>query len=289
MGYNIPPMAMRAMASATISFGLVSIPVKLFSSAESSHAIRFNQIHQKDGSRLKQQMISAKTGEPVPRDEIVKGYEFAKGQYVLFSEEELKAIEAEASHAIDIAEFVEADQVDRIYLNKVYYLGPDKGAARAYRLLSQALRETSRAALARYSARGKQYLVMIRPQDDGLVMEQLHYNDEIRPFSEVPIDEAEVKKEELQLAITLIDQASSPEFAPDQYKDEVRERVMDLIERKVEGEDITVTPAEEPETKIIDIMEALKASIASGDKKAPQRKPARRAEKKPRARKAARA
>ncbi|MDH3691671.1 MAG: Ku protein [Gammaproteobacteria bacterium] len=274
-------MAMRALASATVSFGLVSIPVKLYSSSESSQTIRFNQIHKKDGSRLKQQMISAKSGDLVPKDEIVKGYEFAKGQYVLFSEEELKAIEEQATHTIDIAEFVPLDQIDRIYLDKVYFLGHDKGGARAYRLLAQALRKTGRAALAKYSARGKQYLVMVRPMEDGLVMEQLRYADEIRKFSEVPLEDATVKQEELQLAVQLVEQAASDEFHPENYKDEVRERTMELIQRKVDGEDITVTPTEEPEHKIIDMMEALKASIAAGGKVgAAKRKPAKRAEKK---------
>lgn len=272
-------MAMRALASATISFGLVSIPVKLFSSAESSTTIRFNQIHKKDGSRLKQQMICAKEGSPVPKDEVVKGYEFAKDQYVLFTDEELRAIDEKATHTIDIAEFVQAEQVDRIYLDKVYYLGPDKGGARAYRLLARALRETGKAALAKYAARGKQYLVMVRLMEDGLVMEQLHYAAEIRSFSEVPIDDVDIKKEELKLAVQLVEQAASDEFQPENYKDEVRERMMELIQRKVDGEDITVTPAEEPEHKIIDIMEALKASIAAGGRVA-ERKPARRAVKK---------
>ncbi len=279
-------MAMRALASATVSFGLVSIPVKLFSAAESATNIHFNQIHKKDGSRLKQQMISAKTGDVVPRDEIVKGYEFAKGQYVLFSPEELKAIEEEASQTIDIAEFLPADSVERRYLEKVYYLGPDKGGARAYRLLSQALRRTGRCALARYSARGKQYLVLVRPMEDGLALEQLRYADELRSFSEVPIDAAEVKQEELDLAVQLIEQAASEKFQPENYKDEVRERVMALIQRKVDGEDITVTPTEEPEHKIIDMMEALKASIASGQaRSADERKPAQRSKKKTAARK----
>lgn len=271
---------MRALSSATISFGLVSIPVKLFSSSESSQDIRFNQIHKKDGSRLKQQMVSAKTGEPVPKDEIVKGYEFAKGQYVLFTPEELKTIEEQATHTIDIAEFVPAEKVDRIYVDKIYFLGPDKGGARAYRLLAQALTKTGRAALARYAARGKQYLVMVRPMEDGLVMEQLRYANEIRKFSEVPLEDAKVKQDELQLAIQLVEQAASDEFRPENYTDEVRQRMMELIERKVEGEDITVTPTEEPEHKIIDMMEALKASIAAGNKTAAKRKPARRADKK---------
>ncbi|MEE9142818.1 MAG: Ku protein [Gammaproteobacteria bacterium] len=268
-------MAMRAMASATISFGLVSIPVKLFSSAESAAAIRFNQIHKNDGSRLKQQMICAKEGTVVAKDEIVKGYEFAKGQYVLFKSDELKALEAKSTQTIDIEEFVDAGQVGRIYHDKTYYLGPDKGAARAYRLLNKALWETGRAAIAKYAARGKQYLVLIRPVEDGLAMDQLHYADELRPFSEVPIDEAEIKSDELKLAIQLIDQASSEEFKPEQYHDDVRERIVELIQRKIDGEDISVTPTEEPEHKIIDLMDALKASLEGGE-----RKPAKRAAKK---------
>jgi DNA end-binding protein Ku len=283
-------MAMRALASATVSFGLVSIPVKLFSSAESASAIRFNQIHEKDGSRLKQQLICAKEGTPVAKEEIVKGYEFAKDQYVLFTAEELQALEEKATHTIDIAEFVQAEQVDRIYVDKVYYLGPDKGGARAYRLLKEALRRTGRAAIAKYAARGKQYLVMVRPMNGGLAMEQLHYADEIRSFSEVPIEEAKVKQEELKLAIQLVEQAATEVFNPKNYKDEVRERILELIQRKIDGEDITVTPAEEPEHKIIDIMEALKASIAAGAKgQAAERKPARRATKKAASKKTAQA
>lgn len=269
------------MASATVSFGLVSIPVKLFSSYDASTPIRFNQIHKKDGSRLKQQLICVKEGTVVPTDEIVKGYEFAKDQYVLFTDEELKAIEEKSTHTIDIAEFVRVELVERIYLDKVYYLGPDKGGARAYRLLAQALRQTQRAALAKYSARGKEYLVLVRPMEDGLVMEQLRYADEIRPFSEVPIDDAEVKKDELRLAIQLVEQAASEEFRAEKYKDEVRQRTLDLIQRKVDGEEISISPVEEPEHKIIDIMQALKASIAAGRKDdTGKRKPARRAAKK---------
>ncbi len=264
---------MRAMSSATIQFGLVSIPVKLYSASESSASVRFNQIHKTDGSRVKQQLISAKTGEPVPKDEIVKGYEFAKGQYVLFTPEELKALEADATHAIDIEEFIPADQIDRIYVEKIYYLGPDKGGNRAYRLLSEALRETGRVGLARYAARGKQYLVAVRPQEEGLAMDQLRYADEIRSFSELRIDDAEIKKDELKLAVQLVEQLAVEKFKPEKYRDEVRERVLELIQKKVDGEDISVAPSEQPQTKIIDMMEALKASLASGEK----RKPARRA------------
>ena len=261
-------MPARALSTATISFGLVSIPVKLYSAAESKAALSFNQIHKKDGARVKQQLISSRSGEVVPREEIVKGYEFAKDQYVLFEPEELKALEAAATHTIDITEFLKAEQIERRYLDKVYYLGTDKGGARAYKLLAQVLVDTGRIAIGKYAARGKQYLVMVRPMENGLVMEQLHYPDELRAFSEVPIEDATLKPAELKLATQLVEQAATDEFNPESYKDEVRERMLALIQRKVEGEDITLAPTAEPEHKIIDIMEALKASLAAGKKPA---------------------
>jgi DNA end-binding protein Ku len=269
-------MPARAISTATISFGLVSIPVKLYSAAESQSALSFNQIHKKDGARVKQQLINSRSGEVVPREEIVKGYEFAKGQYVLFEPAELKALEATATHTIDIVEFLKAEQIERQFLEKVYYLGTEKGGARAYKLLSMALTETGRIGIGKYAARGKQYLVMVRPMgENGLVMEQLHYPDELRAFAEVPIEDATVKPAELKLATQLIDQAASDKFEPENYRDEVRERMLELIQKKVEGEDITVAPTAEPEHKIVDIMEALKASLAAGN----SRKPAQQAEK----------
>jgi DNA end-binding protein Ku len=265
-------MPARALGSASIAFGLVSIPVKLYSAAESAATVRFNQIDRRDGGRVKQQLISSNSGEIVPRDEIVKGYEFAKGQYVLFSPEELKALDVAATHMIDIEQFLPDGSVDRIYFDKAYYLGPDKGGARAYHLLAEALRSTGRIALGRYAARGRQHLVLVRPKDKGLLLEQLHYADEVRAFSEVPIDEVEVKESELALAKQLIDQAVSDSFDPTIYRDEVREQIMALIQRKIEGEDISVAPTEKPEHKIIDLMEALKASLNATD----TRKPAKR-------------
>jgi len=255
----------------------VSIPVKLYSAAESQSALSFNQVHKKDGARIKQQLVSSRSGEVVPREEIVKGYEFAKGQYVLFEPAELKALEAAATHTIDIVEFLKAEQIERQYLDKVYYLGTDKGGARAYKLLALALNETGRIGIGKYAARGKQYLVMVRPMSNGLVMEQLHYPDELRAFGEVPIEDATVKPAELKLATQLIEQAASDKFEPGNYRDEVRERMLALIQRKVEGEDITIAPSAEPEHKIVDIMEALKASLAAGN----SRKPAQQVEKKP--------
>jgi DNA end-binding protein Ku len=276
-------MPARALSTATISFGLVSIPVKLYSAAESKAALAFNQIHKKDGSRVKQQLISSRTSEVVPREEIVKGYEFAKDQYVLFEAEELKSLEAVATHTIDITEFLKAEQVERRYLDKVYFLGTEKGGARAYKLLAQVLLGTGRVAIGKYAARGKQYLVMVRPMENGLVMEQLHYPDELRAFSEVPIEDADVKPAELKLATQLVEQAASDEFKPESYKDEVRERMLALIQRKVEGEDITLAPTAEPEHKIIDIMEALKASLAAGKKPAQAAADEKKAEAKPKA------
>jgi DNA end-binding protein Ku len=271
-------MTARAISTASISFGLVSVPVKLYSSGDSSANISFNWLHRKDGSRLKQQYICAAEGVKVEKDEMVKGYEFAKDQYVVFSDEELKALEAKSDNTIEIREFVPADQVQKVYLDKLYYLGPDKGGDRAYRLLSEAMRETGLSALGQYAARGKQYLVLLTPQDGGLLMEQLRYADEVRSMEEVPLGNGQVKDTELQLAVQLIQQHASETFEPQKYKDEVRGRTMELIQRKVEGEDITQAPSEEPRTQIIDLMEALKASLSRADaeggeteRKAPKR------------------
>jgi len=257
-------MAARPISSATLSFGLVSVPVKLYSTSESAASISFNWLHKKCGSRLKQQYVCPQDGEKVERDEMVKGYEFSKGQYVMFAPEELKALEQKATESIDIAEFVPAEQVGRVFMDKMYYLGPDKGGERAYRLLSAALNETKLSALARYAARGKQYLVLVRPNDGGLVMEQLHYADEVRSFGEVPIGEGDVKPEELQLAVQLVKQSASDTFNPEAYEDDVRKRTLEQIQQKVEGKEITSAPTEEPQAQIIDLMEALKASLSKG-------------------------
>jgi DNA end-binding protein Ku len=272
-------MSARPIGSATIAFGLVSVPIKLYSASESSAAVTFNWLHKKDGSRLKQQYVCAQDGEKVEKDDMVKGYEFAKGQYVLFTPEELKTMEEKSTGAIDIGEFVPAEQVDRLWLEKAYFLGPDKGGERAYKLLAAALKATNRAALGQYAARGKQYLVMVRPMGDGLVMEQLHYSDEIRSIKDVDIPEGEVKKAELALAVQLIEQAASEEFKPEAYEDNVKKRMLESIQLKVEGHEITAEPTAAPETQIIDLMEALKASLAQGGKagEAEERKPAKRA------------
>lgn len=256
-------MPARAIGTANISFGLVSVPVNLFSSAESKASISFNMLHKKCGTRLKQHYTCPKDNEVVTRADTVKGYEYAKDQYVVLTPEELKALEEKSTGMIEVIEFVPLAKVDREYVDKVYYLGPDKGGDRAYRLLAAALQDTGRAALGQYAARGRQHLVLLRPLDGVLVMEQLHYADEVRPASEVPVPEGEVKPAELALAKQLIEQTANDEFEPAKYKDTVRDRVLETIQRKVEGQDITAADAPAPGGKIIDLMEALKASLES--------------------------
>lgn len=259
-------MAARAMGSATISFGLVNVPVKLYSTSESSHSISFNWIHEECGTRVQQRFWCPKHERIVERDELVKGYEFARDQYVLFTPDELKKLDAQATEAVEIVEFVPLEQVERLYLDRAYYLGPDKGGERAYRLLSAALRETGRAGLGTYAARGKQYVVLVRPIEEGLLMEQLRYADEVKPFDEVPIGDGKVKKEEMKLAVQLVEQGATDEYRPDQFEDEVSKRVLEQIERKIQGEEITAAPLPETDGKVIDLMEALKASLAGAEK-----------------------
>ena len=268
-------MAARAMGSGAIAFGLVSIPCKLFATADSGAGVRFNYLS-KDGSRLRQQYIRASDGEVVDRADRVQGYEFTKGQYVTFTADEIKALHVDATNIMDIAEFIPLKDVERIYIERVYYLGPDKGAARSYHMLRAALEKTKRAALARYAARGKNHLVLIRPFDKGLVMEQLKHADELRSMDEVPLDVCEVADAELALAIQIIDQRVNDKFQPEKYKDEVKDRMLALIQQKVDGQEIAVAPEEKQDAKIIDLMEALQASVGG-------RKPARRGAPKKRA------
>ena len=265
-------MAARSIGNGTLSFGMVSIPIRMYSAGESSSAVSFNMLHDKCKSRLKQQYICPKDNEIVARDHTVKGYEFAKDQYVSFTEEEIKAMAEEAQKAIEITEFVPAAKVDPVYFDGAYYLGPDKGGEKAYKLINEAMKQTGRAALAKWAARGKQYLVLIRPVGNGLVMQQLLYKDEVRPISEVPIEEAELKDSELKLAVQLVEQIANDEFKPENYEDEVRKRYHEAIQRKVEGQEV-ITAAEAPKSaQIIDLMEALKASLAAKNTAAAQAK-----------------
>lgn len=253
----------RPIATGQIAFGLVSIPVKLFSAAESSEKISFNMLHRDCGNRIQQQLFCPKDERTITRDEVVKGYEFSKGQYVLFNEEELKTLEEKSTQQIEITEFVKSDQIDPIYFAKPYYLGPDKNGSRAYSLLARALEETGRWAVAKYAARGKGYVVVIRPLGKGLVMQQLYYPNEIRSIDELDLGDAEVKENELKMAVQLAEMSASESFHPEMYKDEVAERVRALIQRKVEGQEITSLVTEEPQAQVIDLMEALRRSLGA--------------------------
>jgi len=266
----------RAIASGQIAFGLVSIPVKLFSAAESSEKISFNMVHRECGSRIQQQIWCPKDERTIDRSETAKGYEFSKGQYVLFSEEELKALEEKSTQAIEISEFLPKETIDPIYFSKSYYLAPDKGGDRAYTLLARALEETGRWALAKYAARGKGYLVVIRPVGKGLVMQQLYYANEVRSIEELDLGETIVKDNELKMAVQLAEMGAAEEFHPEQYRDEVADRVRALIQKKVEGEEITSIVSQEPRAQVIDLMEALKASLA-GSRATPSRAAASKA------------
>jgi DNA end-binding protein Ku len=263
-------MAARSIASLTVSFGLVSIPVKLFSATEASRAISFNLLHKACGSRLKQQYFCVKEEVPVSREDMVKGYEFAKDQYVMFTPEELKALEEAGTQTAEILEFVPIDSVDPVYYDKAYYLAPDKGGAKPYALLARALRDTRRCALGRWAARGKQYIVMIRPVDDGLAMQQLLYAAEVRSIKDIEIPKTEVRDAELKLAQQLIEQQAAERFDPTAYTDEVRARIQAAIDKKVEqGQEIALAEAPQPAGQVIDLMEALRASL--------EKKPAKRA------------
>jgi DNA end-binding protein Ku len=254
-------MAPRSIATLTVSFGLVSIPVKLYTATEASHAISFNLLHKGCGSRLKQQYLCAKDEVPVPRDEMVKGYEFARDQYVMFSPEELKALEEAGTHTAEISEFVPIAAIDPVYFDKAYYLAPDKGGNKPYALLARALRESERCAIGRYAARGKQYIVMIRPSGKGLVMQQLLYAGEVRSIDDIDIPQGEVKDAELKLAQQLIEQQATDTFDPAPYVDDVRTRIESAIQKKVEGQEITMAEAPEGGGQVIDLMEALRASL----------------------------
>ncbi len=278
----------RSIASATISFGMVSIPVDIYPATQSTSGISFNLLHSTCGSRLKQQYTCIKEGVVVERADMVKGYEFAEGRYVTFTKEELKALEEPPTQMVEITEFVAADAIDPIYYDKAYYLAPGKGGAKPYALLRQAMHEAQRYGLGKWAARGKQYIVQLRPVSDGIVLQQLLYADEVRSLGELDIDKGEVRPPELKLAMQLIEQISSEKFDPTAYVDEEKKRIEAAIQRKIEGEQIAVSEDQgKGGAQIIDLMEALRASLDKGAKQAPpakeaaaaaERKPAKRAE-----------
>ena len=277
------PTSARSIASLTISFGLVAIPVKLYSATVASERISFNLLRKKDGSRVRQQYVAVNDGELVERVDMTKGYEFAKDQYVMFSAEELKALEDETTHTIDIGEFVPLESVDPVYFDKTYYLAPDKGGAKPYSLLATALRKARLCALGRWISHGKEHIVIVRPMEDGLAMHQLHFKAEVRTIKELGVEAAKVSEPELKLASQLIEQLAAKRFDPNQYVDEHRARVRAAIQRKVEGKEVSIAeaPTFSGGSNVVDLMDALKASLkARGSKaadmkrKAPKKAPA---------------
>ncbi len=255
-------MAPHSIGSGTISFGLVSIPVKLYTAA-SGGGVSFNLLHAKCGSRIKQQTFCPVCNETVERGGLVKGYEFQKDQYVRFSDEELKSLEGLASKVIDIAEFVPLPSVDPIYFEKTYYLGPDKGGEKPYRLLADAMAKSDRVALATFVMRGKESLVLVRPAQDGLMLHTMYFADEVRDFGEIEKGKSvKLRDGELQLAERLIDELSHAEFKPEQYRDQYRDRVLEMVDSKVEGKEITTQAPEAQRAQVIDLMDALKQSLA---------------------------
>jgi len=267
----MPP---HALGSGTISFGLVSIPIKLYTAAGSA-SVAFNMLHAKCGSRIKQQTFCPTCNETIERSALVRGYEFSKDQYVRVSDEELKALEGETSKMIDIAEFVPLAKVDPIYFEKTYYLGADKGGEKPYRLLADAMEKSGQVALATFVMRGKESLVLIRAAQGGLMLHTMYFADEVRAFTEVDKGEsAKIKDGELDLAIKLIDGLAAEDFDPERYKDAYRERVLELLHKKAEGQELTAAPAPAKRRQVIDLMEALKESLAT-------RKPPTKVAKKP--------
>ncbi len=276
-------MAARSIASLTLSFGLVAIPVRLYSATESAAVIKFNLLA-RDGTRVKQQYVSEKNQAVVPRADMVKGYEFEKDRFVLFSADELKKLEESSSHVIEIVAFVPEKSVDPVYYDKAYLLAPDKRGAKPYTLLMEAMRTSGQSALAKWSWKTKQYVVQVRPAEDGLVLQQLFYADEVRSFSDLGIERVDVSPPELKLALQLIEQIAAPAYDPTQFKDEEKQRVLEAIDRKIAGQEVVASAHPEDTAasgQVIDLMAALRASLGrkqaadgqAGRKAAPARQP----------------
>ncbi|HKV53965.1 MAG TPA: Ku protein [Candidatus Binataceae bacterium] len=254
-------MASRPIGNGNISFGLVSIPVKLFS-ATRTRAVSFNLLHAKDLSRIQQKIYCPVDDAIIDRGELVRGFEVEKGRYVTFTDEELKNLEARNEHAIEITEFLPLEEVDPLYFEESYYLGSEANAAKAYRLLADAMKQSGRVALGRYTMRGKEHLVMIRPFEKGLMLHTIYYADEVRPAEDVDQADNEATKEaELTLAKRLIDELTEKKFDPSKYHDTYRERVLEAAEQKVAGQEVTETTQEPRRGQVIDLMAALKASL----------------------------
>jgi DNA end-binding protein Ku len=258
-------MAARSISSLTVAFGLVAIPVKLYSATVASERLHFHLLHAKDGSRLKQQYVCVDEERVVEREQIVKGYEFAKDQYVMFTPAELKALEEAGTHSIDVERFVPLAAVDPVYFERTYYLTPDQGGAKPFTLFVTALRESGRCAVGRWASHGIDHVVIVRPIGKALALHQLHFAPEVLAPDSLGVQSAKVRETELKLARQLIEQQSVETFDPSAYPDEVKARVEAAIQRKVEGREVTVSdPRPVPTGNVVDLMSALKASLERG-------------------------
>lgn len=286
----------RAIWSGAISFGLVNVPVKLYS-ATSPKTVRFNQLHAADGGRLRQKRVCSVDGEEVPYDQIAKGYEIAPDRYVVITQDELDALDPRATKTIDIEEFVDLAEIDPVYFESAYHVAPATGGAKAYRLLLTAMEDAGKVAIGRFVLRTRQQLCALRPADGVITLSTMLYGDEVNAPQRLDELEAladvDANEREIEMARQLIDSLSVP-FRPERFRDEYRERVLELIERKAAGEEVAVQPAPEPQPAVPDLMAALEASLANvraetGGDGAARRPAARRARRAAGARRAARA
>ncbi len=269
-------MALRPLRNATISFGLVNIPVRFYT-ATKSEDIGFNLLHESCGSRVNRKWWCPHHEEMIGMDEMVRGFPIAKNRYVTFTDEEIAALESDDNRALEITEFVDLSQIDPVFFEKAYYLGPAPGGGKTYKLLAQAMRKQNKVAVARWVSGNREHLVVLRPHEDGLILHTMYYADEVRDFGAVEREDSELRDKEISLAEMLIDELTVDTFDPLAYKDEYRERLMDRIRAKSEGEAIVVqTPDEEKAAEVVDIMEALRRSLESGPATR-KRAPAKRA------------
>ncbi|WP_322060692.1 Ku protein [Paraburkholderia sp. J63] len=271
-------MPARSIASLSLSFGLVSIPVKLYTATESSSEVRFHMLAP-DGSRVKQQYISEKTGAVVERSSMNKGYEFEKDRFVVFTSDELKALEDAASHVVEIVAFIPEKAVNPVFYDRAYYIAPDKRGGKPYSLLQQALAQSGRCALAKWAFKGKTRIVQVRPEEDGLVFQQLLYADEVRSLSDLHVERVEVSDSELKLALQIIDQAAEDSYDPAAYEDEEKKRILAAIDEKIEGKQVLTQEAVEStrgKGQVIDLMDALRASLKGRETAKPAAAPKRK-------------
>ncbi len=274
-------MALRPLRNASISFGLVNIPVRFYT-ATKSEDVSFNLLHGSCGSRVNRKWWCPQHEEMIEMGDMVRAYQIAKNRYVTFSDEEINALESDDNRALEITEFVDLDQIDPVFFEKAYYLGPSPGGSKTYNLLAQAMKKQGKVAVARWVSGNREHLVVLRPYEDGLILHTMYYADEVRDFAAIDREDSQLKDKEIALAEMLISELSVEEFDPLAYKDQYRERLMDRIRAKSEGETIIWSaPDEDKAAEVVDIMEALRRSLEGGGAGAKKRAPAKRAPAKP--------